>query len=63
MTEILKKPDQKVTSWLEVAIGIGIIAAIFIGWHFSEYSLKTSALANQQRLVIERTEATYNNLQ
>ncbi len=63
MTKILKKPEEKVTSWWAVTLVVGILAVMFIGWHFSEQGLKTSSAANQRHPLIKVSESTYSYLQ
>lgn len=59
MTAFLNRPAGKRSYWWAWALVAGLVAIMFIGWHFSEQGVSVSACANQSRTVPDSSGATY----
>jgi len=63
MTELLNQPVEKRSYWWDLALVITLVAAMFIGWYFSEHGLNPSAAANQKKLAPVDPAMTYKRIQ
>jgi hypothetical protein len=62
MTMLLNKPEMKRSNWWVYPLATGILIFMFIGWYFSEHSMKASSTSNQQPLIPKQAGSTYNDL-
>jgi hypothetical protein len=62
MTEMLALPEAKRSYWWAVALAIGIITIIFIGWYLSEHGVDSLAISNKQKLQLKDSSAFYREL-
>jgi hypothetical protein len=53
------QPISRKSYLFEIAIAIGILAFIFVGWYLSEHGLKTGAVGNQVRMTPKDSSPTY----
>lgn len=63
MTEFLNQPVDKRSYWWDLALVITLVAAMFIGWYFSEHELNPSAAANQKKLAPMNPAITSKSIQ
>lgn len=59
MRELLGQGKEKRSYWWAVALIIGIISAIFIGYYFSAKGLNSSSAGNQQRIFPQEQTTTH----
>lgn len=62
MTEMLSHKEEKKSYWWAYGLAVGLLAIMFIGWHFSKQGVDISATANNQKLVPSEAGATYQTL-
>jgi len=63
MEEMLAKPEEKRSNWWALALVLGLLAIIFIGWYFSEHGVEISSAANSKKLTpAEAAPASYKEL-
>jgi hypothetical protein len=62
MIEYLHHEEPKKNYWWALALALGIIITIFIGWFFSEHGLKPSSTANNQKVESMTAPTTYKLL-
>ena len=63
MTEMLNLPETKRSSWWIPALVAGLLALLFIGWHFYEEGVDVSSTTNSMKLVPKEATAPYQTLQ
>lgn len=51
MTEMLNRPVEKKSNWWITAVGLMILAIMFIGWYLSEHGLDVTSTGNAAKLV------------
>ncbi|MEQ1676396.1 MAG: hypothetical protein ABL876_06840 [Chitinophagaceae bacterium] len=62
MTEMLSQPEERKNYWWAYALAIALVAFIFIGWHFSEYGMEISSVANGKKVIPAAAAETYRVL-
>lgn len=62
MTEMLSHKGEEKSYWWAYALGLALVAILFIGWHLSENGLDVASTANGQKLVPVETSTTYQVL-
>ncbi len=62
MIDYLSHQDRKKTPWWALALVIGLLILMFLGWYFSQYGIQTSSTGNGQKLRPTESSATYKSL-
>jgi hypothetical protein len=62
MTEILNQTEEKKSHWWVMAMILGIMSVIFLGWYFSENGILTTSTGNNTKLIPGKPTATYHQL-
>jgi hypothetical protein len=62
MTEMLNQPVVKKPKWWIAALLAGLLALLFISWHFYEHGIDVSSTANSMKLVPMEASTSYQVL-
>lgn len=62
MISLLNKEEEKKSIWWLLALVLGIISVMFLGWYFSEYGVAISSTSNGKKLMPIESSPTYKLL-